>query len=203
MMMLPSQVNTAFEMLAAAGYEAFLVGGAVRDYVRDNSPAKDWDITTDALPEQVKRVFAGFHLIETGLKHGTVTVVLDHVPIEITTYRVDGGYTDHRHPDSVRFTRSLREDLERRDFTMNALAYHPKTGVVDFVGGRADIENNLVRCVGDPDRRFQEDGLRMLRALRFAAVYSMRIEEVETAAAIHRNRELLGNIAAERVLAPS
>lgn len=200
MMMLPSQVNTAFEMLAAAGYEAFLVGGAVRDYVRDNSPAKDWDITTDALPEQVKRVFAGFHLIETGLKHGTVTVVLDHVPIEITTYRVDGGYTDHRHPDSVRFTRSLREDLERRDFTMNALAYHPKTGVVDFVGGRADIENNLVRCVGDPDRRFREDGLRMLRALRFAAVYSMRIE-AETAAAIHRNRELLGNIAAERVRA--
>lgn len=200
MMMLPPQVNTAFEMLAAAGYEAFLVGGAVRDYVRDNSPAKDWDITTDALPEQVKRVFARFHLIETGLKHGTVTVVLDHVPIEITTYRVDGGYTDHRHPDSVRFTRSLREDLERRDFTMNALAYHPKTGVVDFVGGRADIENNLVRCVGDPDRRFREDGLRMLRALRFAAVYSMRIE-AETAAAIHRNRELLGNIAAERVRA--
>lgn len=200
MMMLPSQVNTAFEMLAAAGYEAFLVGGAVRDYVRDNSPAKDWDITTDALPEQVKRVFAGFHLIETGLKHGTVTVVLDHVPIEITTYRVDGGYTDHRHPDSVRFTRSLREDLERRDFTMNALAYHPKTGVGDFVGGRADIENNLVKCVGDPDRRFREDGLRMLRALRFAAVYSMRIE-AETAAAIHRNRELLGNIAAERVRA--
>ena len=200
MTMLPPQVNTAFEMLAVAGYEAFLVGGAVRDYVRDNSPAKDWDITTNALPEQVKEVFAGFRLIETGLKHGTVTVVIDHVPIEITTYRVDGGYTDHRHPDSVRFTRSLREDLERRDFTMNALAYHPKTGVVDFVGGRADIENNLVRCVGDPDRRFQEDGLRMLRALRFAAVYSMRIE-AETAAAIHRNRELLGNIAAERVRA--
>lgn len=200
MMKLAPQVNTVFRLLEAAGYEAYLVGGAVRDHVRDNSPAKDWDITTDALPEQVKAVFAGFRLIETGLKHGTVTVVIDHVPIEITTYRVDGGYSDHRHPDSVSFTRSLREDLARRDFTMNALAYNPRTGVVDLTGGTADIKCGLVRCVGEPDRRFQEDGLRMLRALRFASVYRMRIE-TETAAAIHRNRELLRNIAAERVRA--
>ena len=157
MMKLPPQVNTAFEMLEAAGYEAYLVGGAVRDYVRDNSPAKDWDITTNALPEQVEEIFTGYHLIETGLKHGTVTVVIDQEPLEITTYRVDGDYSDHRHPDSVSFTRSLKDDLERRDFTMNALAYNPRTGVVDFVGGKADIAGDLVRCVGDPDRRFQED----------------------------------------------
>ena len=183
MMKLAPQVDTALELLEAAGYEAYLVGGAVRDFVRDNSPAKDWDIATNALPEQVKAVFAGFRLIETGLKHGTVTVVIDHIPLEITTYRVDGGYTDHRHPDAVSFTRSLKEDLERRDFTMNALAYHPAAGVVDLVGGRADIEAGLVRCVGDPDRRFREDGLRMLRALRFASVYGMTIEP-GTAAAV-------------------
>ena len=144
MMKLAPQVNTALELLEAAGYEAYLVGGAVRDFVRDSSPAKDWDIATNALPEQVKAVFAGFRLIETGLKHGTVTVVIDHIQLEITTYRVDGGYTDHRHPDAVSFTRSLKEDLERRDFTMNALAYHPAAGVVDLVGGRADIEAGLV-----------------------------------------------------------
>ena len=198
MMKLPPQVNTAFALLDAAGYEAFLVGGAVRDYVRSGSPAKDWDITTNALPEQVEEVFAGYRLIETGLKHGTVTVVIDHEPLEITTYRIDGDYTDHRHPDSVSFTRNLKDDLERRDFTMNALAYNPKTGIVDFVGGQEDIENGVIRCVGDPDRRFQEDGLRMLRALRFASVYEMQIEE-QTAAAIHRNKELLKGIAAERI----
>ena len=199
MMNLPPQVNTAFEMLEAAGYEAFLVGGAVRDYVRDNSPAKDWDITTNALPEQVKAVFSDFHLIETGLKHGTVTVVIDHKPLEITTYRIDGEYSDHRHPDSVTFARNLKDDMERRDFTMNALAYNPKTGVIDFVGGKADIAKGLVRCVGDPNRRFREDGLRALRALRFASVYGMAIEDA-TAAAIHRNKELLKGIAAERIL---
>ena len=197
-MKLPPQVNTAFALLETAGFEAFLVGGAVRDYVRDNSPAKDWDIATNALPDQVEEVFSGYHLIETGLRHGTVTVVVDHQALEITTYRIDGDYSDCRHPDSVSFTRNLRDDLERRDFTMNALAYNPKTGVVDLVGGKADIEKGLIRCVGDPDRRFQEDGLRMLRALRFASVYGMRIEE-NTAAAIHRNKELLTGIAAERI----
>ena len=200
MMHLPTQVNTALELLESAGYEAFLVGGAVRDYVRDGSPAKDWDITTNALPEQVKQVFSGYHLIETGLKHGTVTVMIDHEPLEITTYRIDGDYTDHRHPDAVRFTRSLREDMERRDFTMNALAYNPRRGVVDLVGGKEDIARGLVRCVGEPDRRFQEDGLRILRGLRFAAVHEMRLE-TGTAAAIHRNRDLLRTIAAERVQA--
>lgn len=197
MMELPPQVNTALTMLEAAGYEAFLVGGAVRDYVRGEA-GKDWDITTNALPAEVERVFAGYHIIETGLKHGTVTVVVDHEPLEITTYRIDGTYSDHRRPDTVRFTRNLKDDLERRDFTMNALAYNPGRGVVDLNGGLEDIANSLVRCVGDPDRRFQEDGLRILRALRFASRFEMRIE-ANTAAAIHRNKQLLGAIAVERI----
>ena len=198
MMKLPPQVTTALTLLEQAGCEAFLVGGAVRDYVHSNAPAKDWDITTNALPQQVKEIFVGYHTIETGLKHGTVTVMIDHEPLEITTYRIDGDYSDHRRPDCVRFTRSLKDDLARRDFTINALAYNPKTGIVDLVGGTADLKNGLIRCVGDPDRRFQEDGLRMLRALRFACVYDMKIEE-NTAAALHRNKDLLQNIAAERI----
>lgn len=123
MMKIPLQVNTVFEMLEAAGFGAFLVGGTVHDYVRGNSPAKDWDITTNALLEQVEQIFTGFHLIKTGLKHGTVTIVIDHEPLEITTYRIDGDYSDHRYPDSVSFTRNLKDGLDRRDFTMNALAY--------------------------------------------------------------------------------
>ena len=167
MLTLPSQVHTALDRLTAAGWEAYVVGGAVRDALRGR-PAGDWDITTNAEPAQVERVFAGERLIETGLRHGTVTVLLDGLPLEITTYRVDGDYTDHRRPDAVRFTRSLREDLLRRDFTMNALAYHPRTGLVDVCGGAEDIARGVVRCVGEPDRRFQEDGLRILRALRFS-----------------------------------
>lgn len=197
MIRLPAQVNTALILLEAAGFEAYLVGGAVRDFVR-GSAAKDWDIATNALPEQVGQVFARYHRIETGLKHGTITVVINHEPLEITTYRVDGQYSDHRRPDAVSFTRSLKADLERRDFTMNALAYNPRTGMVDFCGGTEDIAKGLVRCVGEPDRRFREDGLRILRALRFASAFGMEIE-AHTAAALHRNRELLGNIAAERI----
>lgn len=197
-MNLPSQVNLAIRMLEEAGHEAYLVGGAVRDFVRGCPGNTDWDITTDALPEETEAVFAGFRLIETGLKHGTVTVLMDGVPLEITTFRVDGAYSDHRRPDSVRFTGNLKDDVERRDFTMNALAYNPRTGVVDLVGGQADIAAGLIRCVGDPDRRFREDALRILRALRFASRFEMAIE-ADTAAAIHRNRELLTAVAAERV----
>ena len=197
MLTLPSQVHTALDRLTAAGWEAYVVGGAVRDALR-GCAAGDWDITTNAEPAQVERVFAGERLIETGLRHGTVTVLLDGLPLEITTYRVDGDYTDHRRPDAVRFTRSLREDLLRRDFTMNALAYNPRTGLVDVCGGAEDIARGVVRCVGEPDRRFQEDGLRILRALRFASVLGFQIAP-ETAAAIHRNRALLQYLAAERV----
>ena len=197
MLTLPPQVHTALDRLAAAGWEAYVVGGAVRDALR-GCAAGDWDITTNAEPAQVERVFAGERLIETGLKHGTVTVLLGGLPLEITTYRVDGDYTDHRRPDAVRFTRSLREDLMRRDFTMNALAYNPRTGLVDICGGAENITRGVVRCVGEPDRRFQEDGLRILRALRFASVLGFQIAP-ETAAAIHRNAALLQYLAAERV----
>ena len=197
MLTLPPQVHTALDRLAAAGWEAYVVGGAVRDALR-GCAAGDWDITTNAEPAQVERIFAGERLIETGLKHGTVTVLLGGLPLEITTYRVDGDYTDHRRPDAVRFTRSLREDLLRRDFTMNALAYNPRTGLVDICGGAEDIARGIVRCVGEPDRRFQEDGLRILRALRFASVLGFQITP-ETAAAIHRNAALLQYLAAERV----
>ncbi len=171
----------------------------MRDYVRDHSPAKDWDITTNALPEQVEDVFAGFHLIKTGLKHGTVTVVISHMPLEITTYRADGESFVSRHTDAVEPVRSLKDDLERRDFTMNALLYNPRTGIVDLVGGQSDIAKGIIRCVGNPEQRFQEDGLRILRALRFASVYGMKMEDT-TAAAIHKNKGLLEGIAAERIL---
>ena len=194
---LPPQVNTALTLLNQAGFEAFVVGGAVRDLLR-GAAVHDWDITTSALPEQTKEVFAGYRLIETGLKHGTVTVLMDGLPLEITTYRTDGTYSDHRRPDRVEFTRSLEDDLARRDFTINAMAYHPHTGVVDPFGGQADLNARIIRCVGNPDKRFQEDALRMLRALRFASRLGFSIEK-ETAAAIHRNKELLSSIAAERI----
>ena len=194
---LPPQVNTALALLNQAGFEAFVVGGAVRDLLR-GSPVHDWDITTSALPEQTKAVFSDYRLIETGLKHGTVTVLLDGTPLEITTYRTEGTYSDHRRPDSVEFTRSLEEDLARRDFTVNAMAYHPKAGVVDPFGGKADLTARTIRCVGEPDKRFQEDALRMLRALRFAARFGFTIEP-DTATAIHRNKFLLTHVAAERI----
>ena len=198
MINLPEQVRRALARLEAAGHEAFVVGGAVRDYVRGADTGTDWDITTSALPEETETIFSGYRVIEAGMKHGTVTVLLDGEPLEITTYRVDGGYSDHRHPDEVRFTRSLREDLRRRDFTMNAMAYSPRTGVVDPFGGQADLAAGVVRCVGEPDRRFQEDALRILRALRFASALGMGIHP-DTARAARDSRTLLTSVAAERV----
>ena len=194
---IPAFAEQALAILNQGGFAAYLVGGCVRDRVRGGVP-KDWDIATGAEPAQVKAAFAGHKVIETGLKHGTVTVLIAGQPLEITTFRVDGDYTDNRRPDSVSFTKSLREDLARRDFTMNALAYHPDEGIIDYFGGVEDIRQGVIRCVGDPDQRFREDGLRLLRALRFSAVYAMPIE-AKTAAAIHHNRELLRNISAERV----
>ena len=194
---LPPQVNTAFALLNEAGFEAFVVGGAVRDLLR-GKPVHDWDITTSALPEQTKAVFAGYRLIETGIRHGTVTVLLDGMPLEITTYRTEGTYSDHRRPDKVEFTSSLEEDLARRDLTVNAMAYHPNRGVIDPFDGQNDLKKRVIRCVGAPDRRFREDALRMLRALRFAARFGFDIES-GTAAAIHRNKDLLSHVAAERI----
>lgn len=188
----------AIEVLSAAGYEAFCVGGCVRDMIMGREP-NDFDVTTSALPEQTKACFGGYHVIETGMKHGTVTAVIDGEPIEITTYRVDGEYLDNRRPSEVFFTSRIEDDLSRRDFTVNAMAYSAERGLVDAFGGREDIERKTIRAVGEPDRRFHEDGLRILRALRFASVLDFTID-ADTADSIHRNRALLRNISAERIL---
>lgn len=194
---IPFPVKAALDALSAHGFEAYLVGGCVRDSVMGNLP-NDWDITTSAQPEEVKTALNGWKLIETGIRHGTVTAVKDHMPMEITTFRVDGAYSDSRHPDRVHFTRSLKEDLARRDFTVNALAFRPETGIVDCFGGRKDLHGKIIRCVGEPDRRFREDGLRILRALRFSSVLGFRIE-TGTSDSVFRNAALLDPIAPERV----
>ncbi len=185
------------QTLAAAGFEAHLVGGCVRDLLRGVTPC-DWDICTSARPEETERCFSGRRIIETGLKHGTVTVLVEGEPYEITTYRTEGPYSDSRRPDYVRFVPNLTEDLARRDFTMNAIAMDLERNLRDPFGGAADIERGLIRCVGEPGRRFREDGLRVMRALRFAAVFGYGIEE-QTARAVHENRAMLGRVAAERI----
>jgi len=196
---IPPSVLHAIQSLNDAGYEAYIVGGCVRDSLMGKSPV-DWDITTSALPEQTNKVFADHRTIDTGMRHGTVTVITEDMPLEITTYRVDGAYSDGRHPDAVTFTPSLKEDLRRRDFTVNAMAYHPKHGIVDCHGGQADIRNRIIRCVGDPEERFREDALRILRALRFAAVLGFHIES-ETANAVHKFSTHLRNVSIERITA--
>ncbi len=194
---IPQYAATVLERLEHHGFEAYVVGGCVRDSLMGRAP-KDWDVCTNALPDEVLRVFRKFHVIKTGLKHGTVTVMVDHQPVEVTTFRIDGAYTDNRHPDSVNFVSRVEEDLARRDFTINAMAYNPRRGLVDAFGGREDLDARAIRCVGEPDERFHEDGLRILRALRFAARYDFNIE-TETAHSIRRNRHLLANVSAERI----
>ena len=194
---IPSKAKTIITLLENAGFEAFCVGGAVRDSIMGLNPT-DWDITTSASPEDTVRVFKDYKTVDTGLKHGTLTVVIDKTPFEVTTYRVDGDYNDNRHPENVHFTKNLSNDLSRRDFTVNALAYNDKTGLVDLYGGQEDIYNSIIKTVGNPSARFQEDGLRIMRALRFASVLGFTIES-ETAKAIHDNKDLLKNISAERL----
>lgn len=194
---MPKNVDIAINLLQSAGFEAYAVGGCVRDSLLGKIP-NDWDITTSAKPEDMKSVFADFHCIDTGIKHGTVTVVIDGEPLEITTFRLDGEYEDNRHPKSVTFTSDLGADLGRRDFTVNAMAYSKKTETVDLFGGQNDLKNGIIRCVGDPDRRFNEDALRILRALRFASALDFEIEE-KTAQSLLKNRALLGNISEERI----
>lgn len=194
---LSSQAEQALRILQEAGHEAWIVGGCVRDFLLGRTP-EDYDLCTSALPEEIEAAFAAYRTIATGRKHGTVTVVLDHVPLEITTYRVETGYSDARHPDQVTFTRSLREDAARRDFTVNAMAYAPGKGLQDFYGGQEDLKKGLLRCVGEADRRFREDALRILRALRFSATLGFSIEK-ETAAAARRQGTLLKTLSAERV----
>ena len=183
----PKNVNFIIKLLESEGHEAFAVGGCVRDALMGREPY-DWDITTSAAPTDIKGIF--HRTIDTGLQHGTVTVMLDHVGYEVTTYRIDGSYSDGRHPDKVQFTKNLVEDLKRRDFTINAMAYNPKTGIVDEFDGIGDLDRRLIKCVGNPKERFTEDALRMLRAVRFAAKLGFEIEE-KTAEAI---KDMAGNI---------
>lgn len=193
----PEEVRALLSRLRSCGHEAYLVGGCVRDALRGHTPV-DYDITTSALPEEIHSAFSDCRMIDTGIAHGTVTVLWEKKPYEITTYRVDGNYRDSRHPDAVSFTRDLREDVCRRDFTMNALAYHPDEGVYDYFGGIADIRAGIIRAVGDPARRFEEDALRILRALRFSAVLGFQIDGATAAAAKEKAGGLLA-ISAERV----
>ena len=182
--------------LEAAGYQAFCVGGCVRDLLLGRAP-QDWDVTTSATPEQVQSLF-GKLAIPTGLQHGTVTVVWEGQRVEVTTFRRDGDYLDCRRPDHVEFTESIREDLSRRDFTVNAIAMDRRGELVDPFGGQEDLRYELLRCVGDPDRRLTEDALRIMRALRFSSVLGFAIEDA-TAAALHRHKTLLREIAVERI----
>ena len=194
---LPRTVADLITRLEQAGYSAYAVGGCVRDSLLSLVP-HDWDLCTSARPEEMLEVFRGERVAETGLKHGTLTVIVDHVPYEITTFRTDGAYTDHRHPDSVSFVREVAGDLSRRDFTVNAMAYSPRTGLVDLFGGQEDLARRVIRCVGVPRERFTEDALRILRALRFASVFDFDIDP-ETDAALRELAPTLENVAAERV----
>lgn len=196
-MKLPQSVVIALELLNSNNFEAFVVGGCVRDAIMGNNE-NDYDVTTSALPHETMSVFKDYKVIETGIKHGTVTVIINHFHIEITTYRIDGEYTNNRHPDNVSFTRDLSGDLSRRDFTMNALCYHPKLGFIDYFNGISDIQNRIIRTVGNANERFNQDALRILRALRFSAVLGFNIED-NTALAIHQNKHLLNNISVERI----
>ena len=195
---LNADVLYIIEVLRSHGHRADAVGGCVRDFLMGKEPF-DIDITTSAKPEEMKQIFEGERTIETGIKHGTLTLLLHGTPYEITTYRVDGEYADHRHPEEVLFTETLSEDLARRDFTVNAMCYSPDAGLTDLYGGQNDLENKIIRAVGEAERRFTEDALRILRGLRFSATLGFSIEE-KTAAAMRTCAHLLSFVSAERVL---
>lgn len=194
---LPDYVKNALDILKKNGYEGYAVGGCVRDALLGKTP-DDYDIAVSSFPEETERCFEGFRVIETGIKHGTVTVMADGHPLELTTFRCDGEYKDNRHPESVSFTRSLENDLSRRDFTVNAMAYSPEKGLVDLFGGRDDLERGVIRCVGSPAERFTEDALRILRCIRFASVLGFTVEE-HTANAARELAGLIKNVSAERI----
>ena len=197
--MLPKPVLQAINALEQAGFAAYAVGGCVRDQVLGMTP-NDYDVCTSAKPRDMERIFAKERTIETGIRHGTLTVMIDGMAMEITTFRQDGEYTDGRHPESVHFTGDVTDDLSRRDFTINAMAYSPIRGFIDPFGGRKDCEKGIIRCVGEAEARFREDALRILRALRFSARLGFPIEE-KTAAAIHLQKDDLHRISRERVAA--
>lgn len=198
-MIIPDYILNIINKIEESGYEAYIVGGCVRDYFLDKTP-NDWDITTSALPEDILRIFAQLPTIPTGIRHGTVTVIADKMPVEITTYRIDGEYTDNRRPESVTFSQNITDDLSRRDFTVNAMAFNPGLGLVDPFDGQGDISRGLLKCVGAPQKRFTEDALRIMRALRFSATLGFKTD-IETKRAIFACIPLLKNIAAERITA--
>lgn len=192
---LPKDVKKILDTLAEKGYEAYAVGGCIRDSILKRNP-DDWDITTNALPEEVKELFK--RTVDTGIKHGTVTVMMDKVGYEVTTYRIDGEYEDGRHPKSVEFSADLVEDLKRRDFTINAMAYNEKDGLRDEFGGIGDIRKGMIRCVGSPEERFNEDALRMMRAIRFSAQLGFGVHR-ETMEAIKKLAPNIKKVSMERV----
>ena len=194
---IPQFVRTALDRLNECGYEGYIVGGCVRDSLLGKKP-HDYDVCTNCTPDKMLEVFANFRTIETGLKHGTLTVLIEGEPVEITCYRSDGEYIGHRKPAKVTFESSLEEDLKRRDFTVNAMAYSPKEGLIDLYGGQGDLEKGIIKCVGEPEKRFDEDALRILRGLRFSSCLGFEIEE-KTSKAILEQRELLKSISAERI----
>jgi len=193
----PPSVGRALSALEAAGWESWAVGGCVRDCLLGRTP-HDWDLTTAAPPEAVKAVFAGERVLETGIRHGTVTLLTADGPLEITTFRTEGGYADGRHPDRVTFVGDLHEDLRRRDFTVNAMAWSPLRGLRDDFGGRQDLADGVIRCVGEAEARFAEDALRILRALRFAARFGFTVE-ADTARALRGGRDRLKRVSMERI----
>lgn len=195
--MLPDAVLHALVLLNTSGYDAYIVGGCVRDSMLGCEP-DDWDIATSATPDEIQEVFREYRIMDYGLQHGTLTIVVMDLILEITTFRMEGAYSDGRHPDTVQFTRSLHEDLQRRDFTVNAMAYHPFEGVIDLYHGQEDLANGIIRCVGEPEKRFSEDALRILRALRFAALLDFEIE-AHTEAALVKLAPALTCISMERV----
>jgi len=192
---MPQHVEYIIKTLWQQGYEAYAVGGCIRDSILGKKP-EDWDITTSATPEEIKKIFK--RTFDTGIEHGTITVLLDKIGYEVTTYRIDGKYEDHRHPKEVEFTRNLREDLLRRDFTINAMAYNAQEGLIDLFGGMKDLKEKKIACVGSAIKRFEEDALRILRAVRFAAQLGFIIEE-ETKEAISELTDSLQYVSAERI----
>lgn len=194
---LPPKVKYIIDKIYENDYEAYIVGGCVRDSILGLTP-NDYDITTNATPDEIKSIFNEFKCIETGIEHGTVSIVIDKDIYEITTYRIEGEYKDHRRPKNVDFTSNLEEDLKRRDFTINAMAYNEKNGLIDLFGGKMDIERKIIRTVGNPYDRFNEDGLRMIRAIRFSSKLNFDIEK-ETLLAIYDNAQIIKNISLERI----
>ena len=191
------EIKYVMERIEEHQYEAYIVGGFVRDSLLNLQP-KDCDITTSALPTTIISIFADHKCLLMGLKHGTVTVIINNIPIEITTYRIESDYKDHRHPQCISFNTDLKNDLARRDFTINGLAYNPQKGIIDYFNGLTDLKDGIIRCINNPNERFEEDALRIIRALRFSSVYDFRIDN-QTSFAIHQNKALLEYVSQERI----